>query len=144
MGRENLDRQPAEQDTIISIRLLCQEYGIHRSDYFTLANMNQGESRSDRMIDDETPRPMSYATFLQVMAGYPTHPYHADALARSRTAVRDALHQQGIKPLRKTIPALCAVVIAAWHDDPDILTKKELTALRRILRTATARIRSSA
>lgn len=144
MGRKNLDRQPAEQDIIISIRLLCKEHGIHHSDYFALANMNQGESRSDRMIDDETPRPMSYATFLQVMAGYPTHPYHVDALARSRMTVRDALHHQGVKPLHKTIPALCAIVIAAWHADPDVLTKKELTALRHILRIAEARITSRA
>ena len=118
-----------ELDTELSVRFLCKEYGITATGYHELSNLNAPHHV----------RPMSYSRFAQAMARLPIAEEHVDMLAHSLVVVRQELRRRGARPLGKVLSADFANLMKLWADNPDILPKKELTALRSIVRRALAR-----
>ena len=112
-----------------NIRRLCQDYGIPATRYFELSNLNAPHHA----------RPMSYARFAQAMAGLKIAEEHVDMLDASTRVVRDELVRQKIPKLTKLLTAQLRDALHAYEDDPDVLSKPELSALRRILNRAARR-----
>lgn len=118
-----------ELDTEQAIRRICREYGIPATRYFELSNLNSPHH----------PRAMSYSRFAQAMAGLPVAEEHIDMLDASTRVVRDALHRSKTPKLAAQLVDQLRTLLRAYDKDPDVFSKQELSALRRILRRATVR-----
>ena len=133
VGSQNFESRPdkdctqrLELDTELSIRRICREFGIPATRFFELSDLNSPRH----------PRPLSYSRFAQAMAGMPISEEHNAVISRAVFMVRQELRRLGTKPVRVELIALTSAVLAAAEDDPDILPRKELNALRAILRRA--------
>ena len=74
------------------------------------------------------------------MAGMPISEEHNAVISRAVFMVRQELRRLGVSPIYKELAAQLRAVLAAAEDDPDILPRKELNALRVILRRAAKRL----
>lgn len=119
-----------ELDTEIAIRSLCREHGLPATQYFSLSQLNAPHQ----------PRPMSYSRFAQAMAGAPIAEEHVDMLAFSLLTVRQELRRQGAKTLAKDLPRRLIAVLKGLEEDPGVLSKQDITTIRRIIRRAEKRL----
>jgi len=132
MAREKVSLDRMELEIEHNIRMICTDFGITAARYFDLANLNSPHQR----------RPLSYGTFLRAMAGGPLHPDHEDMLSLSTMTVRQELRRLGINPLKDELTSALSTALTAWEDNPEIIPRRDLTALRGILRRALARKRA--